>query len=139
MTRTRVSEPLLAGLAALLALSVTFGPARAACVIPNSACYPWRIKQGAQETELLKVIPNNAVTSAVYRVCLCPPNKSVSLVFDFYQKKVTVGAVEVDGDDPICRDFRIETSRRSRLLVRRAEGTQQAVQGCYTSSLGAFP
>ncbi|MGI9385669.1 MAG: hypothetical protein ACR2PO_21170 [Methyloligellaceae bacterium] len=139
MTTTRILRVLLAGVVALLALETMVRPVQAACVIPNSACYPWRIKEGAQDTELLKVIPNNAVTSAVYRVCLCPPNKSVSLVFDFYEKNVTVGAVEVDGDDPICRDFRIETSRRSRLLLRRAEGTEQAVDGCYTSSLGALP
>ena len=139
MTRAAISTVVFASAAALLALATTAGPARAACVIANSACYPWQIEEGAEDTELLKVVPNNAVTSAVYRVCLCPPNKSVSLVFDFYEKNVTLGAVEVDGADPICRDFRIETSRRSRLLLRRAEGTKQAVQGCYTSSLGALP
>ena len=139
MTIARIPIVLFAGMVALLAPDAMVRPAEAACVIPNSACYPWRIKEGAKDTELLKVVPNNAVTSAVYRVCLCPPNKSVSLVFDFYEKNVTVGAVEVDGNEPICRDFRIETSRRSRLVLRRAEGTQQPVEGCYTSSLGALP
>ena len=121
-------------LLALLILVLWPDAGRAACLIENAPCYPWRIGQDRKETEILKVVPNNAVTSAIYRVCLCPPEKSVSVVFDFHTRVVEIGAVRVDGDGPICRDFRIETSRRSRLLVRRAAGTKRPVEGCYTAA-----
>lgn len=129
-----VSQHRGACLLALLVLALWPDAGRAACVIENSPCYPWRIGQGEKETEILKVVPNNAVTSAIYRVCLCPPEKSVSVVFDFYSRVVEIGAVRVDGGGPMCRDFRIETSRRSRLLVRRAAEDKRVVEGCYAAA-----
>jgi hypothetical protein len=107
--------------------------ARAACTIPSSACYPWRIESNEKETVLLEIVPNNAQTSAIYRVCLCPPAKKVSLIFDFEGKRVDLGSVEPKGGSAICRDFRIATARKSQLLLTRPSGADGAIEGCYVT------
>ena len=107
--------------------------AQSACQIPNSPCYPWHIAGGQETTVLLEVIPNNAVTSATYRICLCAPDQSVTIAFWFGDKEAELGQVETGKVQARCRDFRIETSRRSRLALRRASKGQDALQGCYTS------
>ena len=117
----------------LQALTASEAIAQSSCQIPNSPCYPWHIASGRQTTVLLEIIPNNAVTSATYRICLCAPEKSVVLVFWFEDKEVTLGQVETGKANARCRDFRIETSHRSRLLLRRPSKGQDALQGCYTS------
>jgi hypothetical protein len=112
---------------------VSTGPALAECVIKDSPCYPWRIEQGAEETVLLEVVPNNAITGATYRVCLCPPTKSVSIVFDFRESARTLGTVESVSGATVCRDFRILTSRSSRLKLRRADRGTELVEGCFVT------
>lgn len=127
------SIPLLVGVALLGALQ--FGAsafAQGSCVIRDSPCYPWRIDEGASETVLLEIIPNNSITQATYRVCLCPPTKGVSLIFDFKERTVPLGNVPGATAGPICRDFKIQTARSSRLLLKR-EGTAGAVEGCYST------
>lgn len=109
------------------------GAGFAACAIPESPCYPWRIDEAAADTTLLEIIPNNAVTDAIYRVCVCAPAKGVSVVFDYGGNRVGLGRVEAAGQSTICRDFRIQTSRKSRLLLRRQDGTRDTIEGCYTA------
>ena len=129
---TTLSHALIAGIAALVA----FNPAafaQGACVIRDSPCYPWRIEAGAAETVLLEVIPHNAITSSTYRVCLCPPTKSVALVFDFKERVVPLGTVPGATEGPICRDFRVQAARSSRLLLRRSDAGSGVVEGCYAT------
>lgn len=104
-----------------------------ACTIESSACYPWRIEANEKSTTLLEIVPNNAPTSVIYRVCLCPPAKKVSLIFDFQSKQVAIGSVEAKSGSPICRDFRIATARKSRLLLSRPDDTAGVVDGCYVT------
>ncbi len=132
MTMARLVS--LAWAFAVLAIGgTTAGSAQTACQIKDSPCYPWRIEAGAAETVLLEIVPNNAVTSSTYRVCLCPPTGSVSLVFDFKERVVDLGSVPDAKNGPVCRDFRIQTARSSRLLLRRPSGTKGAVEGCYAT------
>jgi hypothetical protein len=104
------------------------------CEIPNSACYPWRIAPGSRETTLLNIVPNNAITGAIYRICLCPPSQSVELVFRFGTDDVVIGHVAGDNAGPVCRDFRFETSRRSKLVLRRAQTADGPLAGCYVTA-----
>lgn len=115
-------------LALIFALSGSVS-AGAACVIPSSPCYPWRIEENADDTAILEIIPNNALSGMIYRVCVCAPAKGVSVVFDFVDKAVVLGALELSGESPVCRDFRIETTRKSRLLVRRLGDAGRTVEG----------
>jgi hypothetical protein len=124
----RLAWPILAGLLSAAAFSVP--GAYAACSIPATSCYPFRIEADDKETVLLEVVPNNVQTAATYRVCLCPPAKKVGLVFDFEGKRVDIGSVEAKSSSAICRDFRIATARKSRLLVTRAQ-TEGPIEGCY--------
>ena len=107
--------------------------AQSVCEIKDSPCYPWRIETGQSETVLLEIVPNNAITTSTYRVCLCPPTRSVSLVFDFKERVVNLGSVPDATKGAVCRDFRIQTARSSRLLIRRPEGSTGDVQGCYAT------
>lgn len=107
--------------------------AQGRCEIKDSPCYPWRIEAGAAETVLLEIVPNNAITSSTYRVCLCPPTKSVGLVFDFKERVVELGSVPDATNGAVCRDFRIQTARSSRLLLKRPAGSTGAVEGCYST------
>lgn len=120
-------------LTAVAPLLLAAPAADAACEIKDSPCYPWRIEAGANDTVLLEVIPNNAITSSTYRVCLCQPTKSVSLVFDFKERIVELGNVPDATNGAVCRDFRIQTARSSRLLLKRPAGTSGAVEGCYST------
>ncbi len=106
-------------------------PARAACAIPDSPCYPWSIPEGEDETVLLEIIPNNTITGAVYRVCLCPPTNGVSIVFDFQEGQRTLGTLARRSATAICRDYRFQTARSSTLKVRRADPGKGLVEGCY--------
>lgn len=107
-------------------------PVRAACVIPDSPCYPWSIPEGEDETVLLEIIPNNTVTGAVYRVCLCPPTKGVSIVFDFKEGQRTLGTITRRSATAICRDYRFQTTRSSTLKISRADDRDKGVvEGCY--------
>ncbi len=115
----------------LLGLGTT--SATAACVIASSPCYPWRIEAGQSDTVLLEIVPSNAATSALYRVCLCPPASGISLVFDFEGQKVPLGTLERGSTETICRDWRIQTARKSRLLLRRVGTDGGIVEGCYTT------
>lgn len=119
----------------LAAVAIGFGvvpaPVLAACVIPASPCYPWTIPEGEDQTVLLEIIPNNTVTGAVYRVCLCPPAKGVSIVFDFQEGTRTLGTISRSTDAALCRDYRFQTTRSSSLKVRRAEPGKDVVEGCY--------
>ncbi len=125
---------LLAPTAAAITLALaTPATAQGRCQIPDSPCYPWRIEAGAGETVLLEIVPNNAITSSTYRVCLCPPTRSVSLVFDFRERVVELGSVPDATAGPVCRDFRIQTARSSRLLLKRPTGSTGAVEGCYAT------
>jgi hypothetical protein len=122
--------------AALLAVvlgPIAAGPAEAACAIASSPCYPWRIEAGQADTVLLEIVPNNAATFALYRVCLCPPAKGVSLVFDFEGRQVVLGMLELGSGEPLCRDWRLATARKSRLLLRRPAGGEGLIEGCYTT------
>ena len=134
------SHPRFALLAAAMPAMVAWaGPAAAQkssqCMITDSPCYPWRIEAGANETVLLDIIPNNAITNATYRVCLCPPTKGISVIFDFKERVVDVGGVPDATKGPVCRDFRIQTARSSRLLLRLPQGSNSAsaIEGCYSS------
>lgn len=125
-------------------IASTLGPramAAESCAIANSACYPWRIPAGKREASLLKVIPRNTITGAIYRVCLCAPGTSAELLFRFAENDVPLGRVTAEGG-PVCRDFRIETARDSELVVRRVAGpgdgkepdTGASLTGCYVSA-----
>lgn len=133
----RTTRSVLSILAVGAALPAIAGGAAAQsssrCEIKDSPCYPWRIEAGAGETVLLEIIPNNAVTSSTYRVCLCPPTKSVSIVFDFKDRVVDLGSVPDATNGAVCRDFRIQTARSSRLLLKRPAGSSGAVEGCYST------
>lgn len=115
-----------------IALS-TSAHAQSRCEIKDSPCYPWRIEAGQSDTTLLEVIPNNAITTATYRVCLCPPTKSVALVFDFKERVVNLGVVPDATAGPVCRDFRIQSARSSRLLIKRPDGSTGTIEGCYAT------
>jgi hypothetical protein len=121
------------GAAGLAGIGLFSNPAAAACTIESSACYPWRIEASEQATTLLEIVPNNAPTGVIYRVCLCPPAAKVDLVFDFSSRQVTVGSVETKSGSTICRDFRIATARKSRLVLARPKGAAGAIDGCYVT------
>jgi hypothetical protein len=131
MTRSFRAFQLLPTVWLAVALAVAPAPVRAACVIPASPCYPWNIPEGDDETILLEIIPNNTVTGAVYRVCLCPPTKGVSIVFDFKEGTRTLGTISRTTDAALCRDYRFQTTRSSTLKVRRTEAGKELVEGCY--------
>ena len=114
-------------------LGLTANAATAACTIASSSCYPWRIEAGQSDTVLLEIVPSNAQTSALYRICLCPPTTAISLVFDFEGQKVPLGTLERGSTETICRDWRIQTARKSRLMLRRVGSDVSAVEGCYTT------
>ncbi len=120
---------------ACLVMFAAFGvtSAAAACTIPSSACYPWRIDPSESSTVLLEIVPNNTATNVIYRVCLCPPADKVVLEFDFGSKKVALGSVAVKSETSICRDFRIGTARKSRVLLSRPDGFKGAIEGCYAT------
>jgi hypothetical protein len=118
-----------AAVAGVVLVAVT--PAGAACAIPDSPCYPWSIPEGEDESVLLEIIPNNTVTGAVYRVCLCPPTAGVSIVFDFKDGQRTLGTLTRRGATAICRDYRFQTARSSNIKVRRADPDKGLVEGCY--------
>lgn len=124
--------PVLATLT-FAALQALASPALAQCRIPDSPCYPWRIEAGAAETVLLEIVPSNVPTAALYRVCVCPPAKGVALVFDFEGKQVPIGAVETGSGETLCRDYRLQTARKSRLLLKRTTDASDKVEGCYTT------
>lgn len=120
--------------AAIIAQMAASTAARAECTITWSACYPWRIEAGQNETTLLEIIPNNAITAATYRVCVCPPSKNVSLMFDFKERVVQLGSVASSASQPTCRDYRIQTARSSRLFMKRGEGSgTEVIEGCYVT------
>jgi len=118
---------------ALVAVLAGFAAPANACTVESSACYPWRIEAQEKSTVLLEIVPNNAATSVVYRVCLCPPAEKVALVFDFQTNQVDIGSVETKANSTICRDFRVATTRKSRLLLARPQGADGALVGCYTT------
>ncbi len=89
----RATFSLLSAAAVAAVLCGAAAPAGAACAIPDSPCYPWSIPEGEDEAVLLEIIPNNTVTGAVYRVCLCPPTTGVSIVFDFKEGQRTLGTI----------------------------------------------
>ncbi len=116
----------------VLALGAPAAPASAAaCVIPNSPCYPWSIRAGEEDTVLLEIVPNNADTGAIYRICVCPQTPDISVVFDFFEARRALGVLSSRPDGPICRDFRIQTSRQSTLKLRRTKESTEAIEGCY--------
>lgn len=129
--RPTPSPLLLAAVISILAAAPATAQGR--CEIKDSPCYPWRIETGSAETVLLEIVPNNAITSSTYRVCLCPPTRSVSLVFDFKERVVELGSVPDATNGAVCRDFRIQTARSSRLLLKRPPGSTGAVEGCYST------
>jgi hypothetical protein len=130
-TATAFRLPIVIAVFAVVLLAVA-APARAACGIPASPCYPWAIDEGAEETVLLEIIPNNTITGAVYRVCLCPPTKGVSIVFDFKEGTRTLGTLTRGTGSAMCRDYRFETARSSTLKVRRSDTADKGlVEGCY--------
>lgn len=130
-TSGRVFTLLLRAVALASALCAAATPARAACTIPDSPCYPWSIPEGEDETVLLEIIPNNTITGAVYRVCLCPPTSGVSIVFDFQEGQRTLGKITRRSSTAICRDYRFQTARSSTLKIRRADPDKGLVEGCY--------
>jgi len=103
------------------------------CQITNSPCYPWQIDAGDEMTVVLDIKPNNAVTSATYRICICQPQGPVSVVYKYDGQEVELGRVARAGANTRCRDFRIETSRQSQLVLKRLPGREGAQTGCYTS------
>jgi hypothetical protein len=105
--------------------------ARAACAIPDSPCYPWTIPEGDDEAVLLEIIPNNTITGAVYRVCLCPPTSGVSIIFDFKDGQRTLGTLTRRSATALCRDYRFQAARSSTLKIRRADPGKELVEGCY--------
>ena len=130
--RARICS-IVSAAAALLAMSMPISALATACTIESSACYPWRIEGPEKSTTLLEIVPNNAPTGIIYRVCLCPPAKQVDLIFDFQSRRVTIGTVETKSGTTICRDFRIATARKSRLLLSRPEGATGVINGCYVT------
>lgn len=119
-------------IATLLFLAAPAAAIADQCVIPETSCYPWRIEKGSESTVLMEILPNNVVTSANYRVCVCPPGQGVALAMEFDDKKVEIGKFELNGGGTICRDYRVMSSRRSRLLLSRTEGNKDVtVEGCY--------
>lgn len=118
--------PLLAAV-----LWIGAGPARAACVIPESPCYPWHIREGEDDTVLLEIIPTNVATGAIYRICVCPPAPDISIVFDFQEGSRTLGTLASRPSAPVCRDYRFQTARTSSLKLRRASAGTAPVEGCY--------
>jgi hypothetical protein len=120
-------------LAAIASAAAALGaiPAQAACTIPDSPCYPWSIPEGEDEAVLLEIIPNNTFTGAVYRVCVCPSAKSISIIFDFKESERTLGTLTRSTDAAICRDYRFATSRSSTLKIRRVGDSKGLVEGCY--------
>jgi hypothetical protein len=138
--QVRVSHRLLdwsgaAFVACAMWLGATAAQAGTACNIPNTPCYPWRIAADREQTTILNVIPNNAVTGAIYRICLCPPEKAVEIVFSFSGADIVIGRASIGNDGPVCRDYRIETSRQSRLILRRPPDTLgKAIEGCYVTA-----
>ena len=114
-----------------VALWAVATPVRSACAIPDSPCYPWSIPEGEDETVLLEIIPNNTITGAVYRVCLCPPTSGVSIIFDFQEGKRTLGTLARRGATAICRDYRFQTARSSTLKISRSGQGKDLVEGCY--------
>lgn len=131
MTRLRTVFRLLA-LGALISGALGAENVYAACAIPQTSCYPWVIEEGEKESVLLENVPNNAVTSVIYRICLCAPDTAVDVVFRYPGKSITVGTLAAGKSAPICRDYRIQTSRSSQLLVGRS-GETGPVRGCYTA------
>jgi hypothetical protein len=129
MTKRCFAYLLAAVASAFVALGVV--PAWAACTIPDSPCYPWSIPEGEDEAVLLEIIPNNTFTGAVYRVCVCPPAKGVSVIFDFKESERTLGTLTRSTDAATCRDYRFATSRSSSLKIRRAAEGKGLVEGCY--------
>jgi hypothetical protein len=128
----RVFLPLMSAGAVAVVVCAAATPARAACAVPDSPCYPWSIPEGDDETVLLEIIPNNTITGAVYRVCLCPPTNSVSIVFDFKEGQRTLGTIARRSATAICRDYRFQTARSSTLKIRRADDPDKGlVEGCY--------
>lgn len=120
-------------LIATMLISLASASAQAACTIPSSPCYPWRIEDGKPDTVMLEIVPNNVPTAALYRVCLCPPTKGVSLIFDFEGRQVPIGDVEIGSGETVCRDYRIQTARKSRLLLKRTNNESGRIEGCYTT------
>jgi len=135
----RVYLSLLSAAAVAVVLCCSATPASAACAIPDSPCYPWSIPDGEDETVLLEIIPNNTVTGAVYRVCLCPPTNGVSIVFDFKEGQRTLGTLSRRSATAICRDYRFQTARSSTLKIRRSDPDKEPdkgadkglIEGCY--------
>ena len=124
-------HPLLQAIVVAVVLLGAATSARAACAIPDSPCYPWSIPEGENEAVLLEIIPNNTVTGAVYRICMCPPTKGVSIIFDFKESERTLGSISRATNAAICRDYRFQTARTSTLKVRRADDEKGVVEGCY--------
>ncbi|MBS0242726.1 MAG: hypothetical protein JSS20_11160 [Proteobacteria bacterium] len=115
-------------------LGVATASAIAACTIPSSPCFPWRIEAGQNEAVILEIVPNNAVTSALYRICLCPPSSGVSLMFDFDGRQVELGTLDIAKGETLCRDWRLQTARKSRLMLKRVGSDNSSkVEGCYTT------
>lgn len=115
-------------------LGLASAAAIAACTIPSSPCFPWRIEAGKNEAVLLEIVPSNAVTSALYRICLCPPSSGVSLMFDFDGTQVQLGSLDIEKGETLCRDWRLQTARKSRLMLKRIGSDQSSkVEGCYTT------
>ena len=81
-------------------------------MLTDSPCYPWRIEAGANSTVLLDIIPNNAITTTTYRVCLCPPTKGISVIFDFKERVVDLGQVGSRGATPKGGSTATSASRR---------------------------
>lgn len=107
-------------------------PALAMCTIPETPCYPWRIDKDSDSTVILEILPNNVVTSANYRLCVCAPGEGVRLSMDFDDKKVDIGKVELKSGEMVCRDYRVMSSRKSRLtLYRLGSNKDTGLEGCY--------
>lgn len=120
--------------AAFLAVAAIAGAssALAMCTIPETPCYPWRIDKDSDSTVILEILPNNVVTSANYRLCVCAPGEGVQLSMDFDDKKVEIGKVELKSGEMVCRDYRVMSSRKSRLtLYRLGSSKDKDVEGCY--------
>ena len=114
-------------------------PAQAACTITNSPCYPWRIESEESDAVILRIVPNNAITSAIYRICTCTGGASVEIAFDFGERSVTLDELVGQPAGPVCRDYRIQTTRRAQLTLRRADGqAASTIEGCYTAATSGF-
>ena len=134
MIKRSAGFSLLRAILLSIGLCAVAAPATAACMIPESPCYPWHIQEGDDETILLEIIPNNVETGAIYRICVCPPAADVAVVFDFRENARTLGTISSRADAPVCRDYRFQTARQSALKVRRAEGGKGPVEGCYLTT-----